>query len=53
MASQREFECLRCEHRFQAEYDSRQVVERTCPKCASNSVRLAPVAKAAAGAKPA
>jgi hypothetical protein len=51
MGSQREFVCLRCDHRHMADYDSKKVVERTCPKCASNSVRLAPVAKASGGGK--
>jgi hypothetical protein len=49
MASQKEFICLRCDHRFLADYDPKKVVERTCPKCASNSVRLAPAAKGAGG----
>ena len=48
MAGKKRFYCLRCEHRFMGDYDSKTVVERTCPKCRSNSVRLEPVAKAAA-----
>ena len=36
------FYCLRCGHRFRAEYSKRIVVERSCPKCSSNSVRLVP-----------
>ena len=39
MAKKRQFECLRCEHRFALQYDPKQVVERSCPKCGSNSVR--------------
>jgi predicted nucleic acid-binding Zn-ribbon protein len=34
------FYCLRCDHRFAVEYDPKEVVERSCPKCGSNSVRL-------------
>ena len=35
----KQFYCLRCQHRFDGELVPRQVVERTCPLCASNSVR--------------
>ncbi len=42
MAEKRKFECLRCEHRFTGDYDRARVVERACPKCGSNSVRLEP-----------
>jgi predicted nucleic acid-binding Zn-ribbon protein len=36
----RPFECLRCEHRYTVpNYDAKQVVERACPECGSNSVR--------------
>ena len=50
MAEKRQFYCLRCQHRHTAIYDSKQVAERTCPKCRSNSVRLeTAAAKAAAG----
>jgi len=34
------FYCLRCQHRFPLTCDPKQVVERSCPKCGSNSVRL-------------
>ncbi len=47
MAEQREFYCLRCGHRFPALHDPKTVVERSCAKCGSNSVRLAPAAPAA------
>lgn len=47
MAEARPFYCLRCQHRFTAAYDAKAVVERSCPKCGSNSVRLAPVNPAA------
>ncbi len=41
MAGERKtFYCLRCGHRFPAEHDPKQVVERSCPECGSNSVRL-------------
>jgi Zn finger protein HypA/HybF involved in hydrogenase expression len=33
------FQCLRCGHRFQAAYAPKVVEERSCPRCASNSVR--------------
>ncbi|MGD8377670.1 MAG: hypothetical protein PVF68_16170 [Acidobacteriota bacterium] len=48
MSSRREFECLRCDHRFPVDYDPKAIVERSCPKCGSNSVRPAPLEKAAA-----
>lgn len=50
MAAKRTFECLRCEHRFPVDYDPKQVVERACPKCGSNSVRPEPLKRPAAGA---
>jgi len=40
MSEKRKFECLRCEHHFMADYERNQVVERSCPECGSNSVRL-------------
>ncbi len=41
MATERKtFHCLRCQHRFLVDYDKNAVVERACPKCGSNSVRL-------------
>ena len=42
------FECLRCESRFPMDHESGKVVERACPRCGSNSVRLATVRKEAA-----
>ncbi len=39
MAETKTFYCLRCQHRFPVEYDKKQVVERSCPACHSNSVR--------------
>lgn len=53
MAEVKPFYCLRCQHRFAAAYDAKVLVERACPKCGSNSVRLAPATPAgkAAGAK--
>jgi Zn finger protein HypA/HybF involved in hydrogenase expression len=50
------FYCLRCDHRFPVEYDPKEVVERSCPKCGSNSVRLetpAAVTRREAAEKPA
>ncbi len=40
MKSKKWFECLRCEHRYQADHEAGLIVERACPKCGSNSVRL-------------
>ena len=40
MAQIKTFYCLRCQHRFEAEHDAKQVAERSCPACGSNSVRL-------------
>ena len=34
------FECLRCESRFPMDHEPGKVVERTCPRCGSNSVRM-------------
>lgn len=34
------FYCLRCQHRFKSEHNPKNVVERSCPACGSNSVRL-------------
>lgn len=53
MGENRDFYCLRCGHRFPLAYDPKHVAERTCPKCGSNSVRLAPPAAAGAGRTPA
>lgn len=36
----RDFYCLRCQHRFPVDYDPKDVQERSCPQCGSNSVRL-------------
>lgn len=44
---QKTFYCLRCTHRFPVDYDPKEVVERSCPKCGSNSVRLETAAAAA------
>ena len=50
MAETKKFYCLRCQHRFMTDYDPKKVVERSCPKCGSNSVRLETPAAAAAHA---
>lgn len=50
MAETRTFYCLRCQARFPLPYDPKAVVERTCPRCASNGVRLETEAAAAAAA---
>ena len=51
MAEMKEFYCLRCQARFPMEHDPAKVVERSCPKCGSNSVRLETPAAAAAFAE--
>ncbi len=40
MAESRTFYCLRCQQRFPMDFDKDVVVERSCPACGSNSVRL-------------
>jgi len=41
MEETRPFRCLRCGHEFTAVYKKDgALVERTCPKCRSNSIRL-------------
>jgi Zn finger protein HypA/HybF involved in hydrogenase expression len=44
MKEKKTFECLRCEHHFAVDYDPKEIVERACPKCGSNSVRPATAA---------
>ena len=39
MEGQAKFKCLRCGHEFNDSYDPKVIVERSCPKCKSNSVR--------------
>ena len=34
------FYCLRCGQRFEADHEPKVAVERSCPACSSNSVRL-------------
>ena len=52
MSETRTFYCLRCQQRFPMDYDKKLVVERSCPACGSNSVRLeTPKAAAAWSAK--
>ena len=50
MIEKRRFECLRCDHHYEADYDPQLVVERTCPKCGSNSVRVMPRTPVKSGA---
>lgn len=53
MAQEVTFYCMRCDARFPMMVDPKKVVERTCPKCLSNSVRkeTPAAAKAAEGVK--
>ena len=46
-AQTKTFYCLRCQHRFLAQHDPKIVLERSCPECGSNSVRLETQAAAA------
>ena len=39
MAQEVTFYCLRCGHRFPVMVEPKEVKERSCPACASNSVR--------------
>ncbi len=39
MEQKAKFKCLRCGNEFYDTYDPKVVVERSCPKCKSNSVR--------------
>lgn len=34
------FYCLRCQQRFPMDHERAVTVERSCPKCGSNSVRI-------------
>lgn len=47
MSETKKFYCLRCQHRFDVDFDSRKTVERSCPNCGSNSVRAETPAAAA------
>lgn len=47
MSDRKRFYCLRCQHRFDADFDAKKTVERTCPRCGSNSVRAETPAAAA------
>ncbi len=52
MADTKTFYCLRCQNRFPMDYEKKQTIERSCPSCGSNSVRLeTPKAAAAWQAK--
>ncbi|HDL03851.1 MAG: hypothetical protein DRP46_00495 [Candidatus Zixiibacteriota bacterium] len=43
-----DFKCLNCGREYRALYDIKNVTERTCPQCRSNSVRRMPEKKGAA-----
>ena len=47
MSEMKKFYCLRCQHRFDVDFDPKKLVERSCPSCASNSVRAETPAAAA------
>ena len=38
-AKEYQFKCLKCGHEYVGMYDAKNVTERSCPKCRSNSVR--------------
>jgi predicted Zn-ribbon and HTH transcriptional regulator len=48
MAETRTMKCLRCGHEYPGPYDAKVPIERTCPKCRSNSVRALKPKKATA-----
>lgn len=39
MAEEAQFKCLRCGHEYTDDYIKGKVMERSCPRCRSNSVR--------------
>jgi predicted nucleic acid-binding Zn-ribbon protein len=39
MAEKAQFICLRCGHEYEDKYTPGVPMERSCPKCGSNSVR--------------
>lgn len=47
MSERKKFYCLRCQQRFDVDFDPKKTVERSCPKCGSNSVRAETPASAA------
>ena len=47
MSEMKRFYCLRCQHRFDVDFDPKKNVERSCPSCGSNSVRAETAAAAA------
>ncbi len=47
MSDMKKFYCLRCQHRFDVDFDPKKSVERSCPACGSNSVRAETAAAAA------
>lgn len=47
MSDTKKFYCLRCQHRFNVDFDPKKTVERSCPNCGSNSVRAETPAAAA------
>ena len=40
MIEKKTFYCLRCQHRFKGDHQRGVAIERSCPNCGSNSVRL-------------
>lgn len=48
MAEETTFYCLRCQSRFPMMVEAKEVKERSCPACGSNSVRKETPAAAAA-----
>ena len=41
------FKCLHCGYEYTGLYDPKNMAERTCPKCRSNSIRRLPNPKPA------
>jgi len=46
-AKETALKCLNCGHEYMGMYDPKNVTERSCPKCRSNSVRRLPDTKEA------
>jgi len=46
-AKETKFKCLKCGHEYTGLFDIKNVTERSCPQCRSNSVRRLPDSKKA------
>lgn len=39
------FKCLNCGYEYEGVYDADKLIERSCPRCRSNSIRRLPASK--------